>query len=381
MRPVQTVAIGALRGQKLVLGLALQVRCPLYDAAHEVGPDQRLVAQNTCIGTFESKFGPPELRLGLGQRDFGQCESNLGVTQSLLLEMLLRTSLRVSTSRPLAASWAARTISCAVSTAAAVATTRSARSLSTPSSLDASRRSVANTTPSRGVIGECDGTRVPFPQQFQSPLRDSLSRSRLHEPECGQPAIVPGICIDIVLEHSVPAPTCAIEYALFPTDLELFLGSSRARITRCCSQLQQRLNRIADGVGRQLRYRRFGLVHQVEIRRQVVSYRAQNRCRYFLILRREISDLGVRRVEKSRHSRLDLFTRSFEVGPPVGCQRCGLRNCRSVAFLDLLRAAVEGSENAENQNKETCSRHNLHSIELRRDQKSDLIVIQHDRVR
>jgi hypothetical protein len=235
--------------------------------------------------------------------------------------------------------------------------------------------------PSRGVISECDGTRVPFPQQFQSPLRDSLSRSRLHEPECGQPAIVPGICIDIVLEHSVPAPTCAIEYALFPVDLKLFLGSSRARITRCSSQLQQRLNRIADRVGRQLRYRRFGLVHQVEIRRQVVSYRAQNRCRYFLILRREISDLGVRRVEKSRHSRLDLFTRSFEVGPPIGCQRCGLRNCRSVAFLDLLRAAVEGSENAENQNKETCSRHNLHSIELRRDQKSDLIVIQHDRVR
>ena len=214
----------------------------MYNATHEIGPDQRLVTQHTCIGAFQSQFGPPEFCLGLGQCYFGQREPNFGITQSLLLEALLRTPLgrfQIETAgRELGGARALlrRLHSGSIGAHALAEVTERAfvtRYLETVGRVDHA---------SRCVVGKCDTALVTFSQQFETPLRDGLCRSCLHEPECRQPAIVPGICVDIVLEHGVTAPTCAVEYAFFPADFELFLGGSRTRITRGCCQLQQVLN-------------------------------------------------------------------------------------------------------------------------------------------
>ncbi len=123
---VQTLPVNALYGESLVFRFKLPLQFLLAEAARQFRPVQRIPFQRSDVGdAIRLQYAPPPQRLLLGKRHFGERQTHLRLDQHLLLQALLRASLRCLQPRLLAASSAARTSSRATATAFSLVAIRS----------------------------------------------------------------------------------------------------------------------------------------------------------------------------------------------------------------------------------------------------------------
>ncbi len=184
----------------------------------------------------------------------------------------------------------------------------------------------------------------------------------LYQPESGKPTLVPGSRVNVVVENGVVMPPGSVEHAFFAINLELYIGLGGA----CLAQGRGDLQKIVDGIACRLGLEFFRgnlcIIGQCEQGREIVTYGIEDRLRDFLVLRRQVSDLGARILQELFFPWGNLSFGAFEIGPPVILQLNQVWRSRLRGRLGLLGDTDCREENSEQQDNESCRVRVLHSV-------------------